>query len=123
MSYVLHPTYAEKRWGHGRLRQLLVRGYCKIFGHKFTSWDFDWPYDDPLHWEEIGEPMRDPKPYETLVWLRGCTRQLGPKKLGRGRCGCVQQARATLLERAGLPGKVTRDVKDNPIRYTADFGG
>jgi hypothetical protein len=116
--------YAEKRWGHGRLRQLIVRFYCEfIRGHDYTRWNFDWPYDDPDFWAEIGEPMRDPKPNEELLWIRGCSRQLGNPRLGRGQCGCVQEAWATLLERGGLPGKVTRNVQDNPIRYTSDFGG
>lgn len=29
--------YADKRWGHGRLRQLRTRLACGIFGHDFEE--------------------------------------------------------------------------------------
>jgi hypothetical protein len=115
--------YSKRLWGHGRLRQLLCQLICRVLGHRYTSWNFDWPYDVPEYWEEIGESVRDPKPHETLMWGRGCSRRIGSGKLGRGRCGLVQGAEATLLERAGLPGDVTRDVVHNPIRYTSGFTG
>lgn len=32
--------YANKRWGRGRIRQLLVRAYCRLRGHAWrTPWD------------------------------------------------------------------------------------
>lgn len=39
-------AYARKRWGHGRIRQLLTRLRCAIFGHDFTPWVCD-DYEGP----------------------------------------------------------------------------
>src|SRR4051812_8012435 len=89
--------YAQKRWGRGRLLQLVIRLVCKVRSHDHNAWHFDWPYDDPLYWQEIEEPMRDPRPDEELTWMRGCERD----------CGGIQTATATLLQRGGLPGEVT----------------
>lgn len=31
-------TYANKRWGHGRLRQLLLQRWHAVFGHDCQPW-------------------------------------------------------------------------------------
>lgn len=34
------PFYADKLWGHGRSKQLLVRAWCGVVGHKWKDpWD------------------------------------------------------------------------------------
>lgn len=78
--------YARRLWGRGRTWQLVKRTWCRAVGHKWTLWIMDWDAD------------HDPHPNDELVWLRGCERE----------CGAVQTARATLLQRGGLPGG-TRD--------------
>lgn len=102
--------YARRRWGRGRIRQLIERGICEVFGHAWWEWHFDWPYDVPEYWEEIGEPVSDPRPDEVLSWGRGCDRE----------CGVLQIAHASLLQSAALPGKVG-GVPDNPIKI--HYGG
>lgn len=34
--------YANKRWGHGRVRQLVLRlVVCKLWGHDWSRWNVD----------------------------------------------------------------------------------
>jgi hypothetical protein len=96
---------AKKYWRRGRLKQELTRVWCLIVGHDWQPWFFDWPYDVPEYWEEIGEPVRDPEMNEMLTWARGCDR----------RCGCLQKADSTLAESGVLPGEVD-GLYDNPLR-------
>lgn len=101
----IETVHSERRWGHGRLAVRLTRLRCRLTGHIWRTWNFDWPYDVPEFWEDTGEPMRDPRPNEELVWGRGCERD----------CGTFQTARATLHDAGLLPGKHT-PLFDNPIR-------
>lgn len=78
--------YARRLLGHGRIWQLLKLVWCRRVGHKWTNWLMDWDAD------------YEPRPQDELTWLRGCDRE----------CGAVQTARATMLQRGGLPGG-TRD--------------
>lgn len=106
MRFEIGRMHSNRRWGRGRLLQLLHRLRCEVFGHAWMPWHFDWPYDVPEHWEEIGEPVRDPRDDEPLMWIRGCTRE----------CGTIENTRGVALLNAGyLPGDVT-GLYSNPIR-------
>jgi hypothetical protein len=101
----IEQSRARKRWGHGRLKQLVKYALCRVRGHDFGSWIFDWPYDFPEHWQEVGEPVRDPRDNEPLTWTRGCKE-----------CRTVEIANNVKLCDAGyLPGAVT-GLFANPIR-------
>lgn len=87
----IQTMYAEKLFGRGRWKRRAWRLYCKLKGHNFTPWHYDWDEFEPDH------PRHD----EPLLWLRGCGRN----------CGCVQTARYVPLARAyTLPGRVGMDL-------------
>jgi hypothetical protein len=104
VSIKIGTMKVERRWGRGFLTRRLVRTWCSLTGHRWRRWHYDWPYDLPEVWEESGI-CGDPKPDEELVWMRTCARD----------CGVIETARASLLQRAALPGETTC-VEDNPIR-------
>lgn len=106
----VETVYSRRLWGRGRLLQLATRAYCRVMGHVWREWNFDWPYDVPEYWEEMGTGVEDPGPEEELLWYRGCGRD----------CGSIQQAWASLLQRASLPGP-SRGLAENPIR--SNYGG
>lgn len=77
-------TYTASRlWGRGRLRQLLHKLWCGVVGHEWTEWHYDWPWDVPEYWAEIGEDYRDPFDYEPLLWGRICNRSCGVGQMVR----------------------------------------
>lgn len=88
--------YATRRWFHGRLPQLAVRLWCRVVGHDWRDWHYDWPESietegldkDTIAWLEFG-----PSDEEPLYWFRGCRRM----------CGAVQDARGTIRQREELP--------------------
>lgn len=47
------PFYANKRWGHGRVKQLLVRMWCRIRGHLWKA-----PRGDIQHCQRLCGGMR-----------------------------------------------------------------
>lgn len=107
--------YTERRWGRGRVAQLGQRFVCRIGGHEFSPWHFDWPWDVPIIWpDDHGLPddmfgpdgaVRDPHHDEGLLWVRRC-------KKG---CGCMQTTLASLAEAGLLPGE-RRTLFDHPVR-------
>ncbi len=87
---------SEKLWGHGKLPRLATRLWCNIVGHEWSPWHFDYPFDVPEYWEEIGLPYRDPSTDEEMAWGRACKRN----------CGVVETTTGTIRESHRLPGAV-----------------
>src|SRR4051794_27332486 len=101
---------SEKRLGRGRWLRKLTRLWCRLVGHRWNPWAFDWPYDVWDLPEDSGMldghgNVRDPHPDELLLWARGCDRD----------CGVAQMTKATLHSAGVLPGDRTA-LYDNPIR-------
>lgn len=90
----LHTMYADKRLGHGRGLQLLARGWCRLFGHDWTTWRYEWPEGDFTDDFEVLRAVEfGPTPDEPLLWYRGCRRQ----------CGTVQHTTLPLRREQELP--------------------
>ena len=97
----LQTVVVWKRWGRGRMPQALTLLRCKLAGHDWLPWSFDWPYDCP----DISLAHRDPHMDEELLWMRACNRG----------CHCHQTASVTLEKSGLLPGDVL-GLYDTPIR-------
>lgn len=97
----LRTVTVWKRWGRGRTLQLYALTKCKLAGHVWLPWHFDWPYDVP----EAPEHDRDPTMDEELFWMRACN----------GECHTHQTASVNLAQSGMLPGDVL-GLYDNPIR-------
>jgi hypothetical protein len=109
-SIDIEEMRSERIFGKGRYVRKLVRLWCRIVGHQWNDWHFDWPYDVPDIPQESGllddyGKIRDPRPDEDLTWVRGCDRD----------CGCIQLAVTSLHSAGLLPGDRT-SLFDNPIR-------
>lgn len=91
---------AEKLWGRGRVRQLLTRLVCRVRGHDWRDWTYDWPeYEaDELTADQEMTGEWTPGDGEVLLWYRGCMR--GRPYHG---CGTIQSAKTTLKRRMELP--------------------
>lgn len=91
----------DKIMFRGRYVRKITRLWCRLKGHKWTAWNFDWPYDVP----DSPLSTRDPNPNQDLTWVRGCDRD----------CGVLETAVTSLHSSGLLPGDVT-SLYDNPIR-------
>lgn len=92
----VQTMHAEKKWGQGRLLQMLVRLYCEVRGHDWREWTYDWPdydYDREAEFASVMANEFHPGDNEVLLWYRGCRRG----------CGTIQDAQATLKRRIELP--------------------
>ena len=105
--HVAEPTVerltARSGWVWPEVKRLAAAAWCRLRGHVWGPWYFDWPYDSPEYWDE--ESPRDPRPDEKLMWFRGCGRN----------CGAIEHASGTLLQRASLPGE-TAGLDGHPFR-------
>jgi hypothetical protein len=85
--------YAELRLGRGHYLRKLTRLGCRLRGHNWIPWTWEREVE-PV--EDEGFAPIDPSASDRLLWYRGCHRD----------CGTIQMARATLLQRAALPGEI-----------------
>lgn len=83
----LHEMHADKRWFHGRLIQIVTRSFCRLAGHWFTHWR--WEYPD----EDLSEGDGAPPTGVALLWTRRCRRG----------CGTVQFCHALAIQKDELP--------------------
>lgn len=86
----IQTVHANKRWLHGRGIQLAARLFCRVFGHPWTRWRWEWGEEDATEMDFTGTPP----PNVTLLWFRGCHRD----------CGTIQSCHARFDQKEGLPG-------------------
>lgn len=83
--------WADKRWRHGRLEQLAARTFCRVFGHPWTRWRWEWGEEEATEMD-----MPDgflPPSGVVLLWFRGCDRG----------CGAIQYCHARADQKESLP--------------------
>ncbi len=85
-TYRPRTQYANKHWGCGRLKQLLVRSIHKQLSHHWSTWNVEPPED------ELGRFL-SPEPDTVVFCFRGCL----------GDCGAVQHTLVRFDQHGSLP--------------------